>query len=98
MQQQAEGDLVLIAFYYLHQVGEYTITTRKKKKRKITHQFRVKDVSFFLRDKRCNPIAMPRDAVGNNILQAVVVTLHISNQKNGHARAYQGMCPSRGKR
>ena len=44
--RQATGDLVCIALYYLLRIGEYTTKTRQTKKTR-THQFRVKDVTFF---------------------------------------------------
>jgi hypothetical protein len=47
---KAVGDLSLIAFFFLLRIGEYTSKgTRNESKR--TVQFRIKDVTFFKRDK-----------------------------------------------
>ena len=89
-QQEATGDLVLIAFYYLLRVGEYTTKTRRGKKRgkrKRTRQFRVKDVTFFRYDEAGMLVALPRNATKADIMTADAATLRISNQKNGHAGA-----------
>ena len=86
-QQQATGDLVIIAFYYLLRVGEYTTKTRRKRKKKRTVQFRVKDVTFFLRDESGMLKSLPANASEEDIMRADAATLRISNQKNGHAGA-----------
>ena len=44
--QRSTGDLIVIAFYFILRVGEYTSGTRRKKKIR-TRQFREMDVSFF---------------------------------------------------
>jgi hypothetical protein len=83
---KAEGDLALIAFYYLLRVGEYTkikyIRTSKGKRRKATRtvQFRVKDVGFFADDCVINS----KTASLELLLQASSATLRIENQKNGN--------------
>ena len=47
---QAVADLTTIAFYYLLGIGEYTVNgTRNESKQ--THQFKLKDVTFFKKDK-----------------------------------------------
>ena len=43
---RAIGDLVLVAFYYLLRVGEYTIKGGRNNTKQ-TVQFRVQDVTFF---------------------------------------------------
>ena len=47
---RAIGDLVLVAFYFLLRVGEYTVK-RTKNWTKQTKQFCLKDVTFFKRDE-----------------------------------------------
>ena len=83
----ATGDLVCIAFYYLLRIGEYTTKTRRKKKTQ-THQFRVKDVTFFKygKDGKLQPLA--NNAKDKEVLNADAATLRISDQKNRHAGAY----------
>ncbi len=82
---KAEGDLALIAFYYLLRVGEYTKPkyhkTTKGKRRRATRtvQFRVKDVGFFADDTGIDSSTVLLDL----LLQASSVTLRIENQKNG---------------
>ena len=43
--QQAVGDLIVIAYYYLLRIGEYTAGNKRKKKTR-TRQFREKNVTF----------------------------------------------------
>ena len=47
------GDLILIAFYYLLRVGEYTNQwrTKRAKRTKQTVNFRLCDVAFFKKDE-----------------------------------------------
>lgn len=85
-QQQAVGDLVLIAFYYLLRVGEYT-TKKRRKMRTRTRQFRIKDVTFFKYNERGMLVALSRKASDADVMAADAATLRISNQKNGHAGA-----------
>ena len=47
--EQAIGDLILIAFYYLLRVGEYT-SKASRAHTKRTIQFKVEDVTFFRKD------------------------------------------------
>ena len=102
--RQATGDLVCVAFYYLLRVGEYTAKTRRKK-RKRTRQFWVKDVTFFVRCLLTGLMhPLPADATDEQILAADAATLRILNQKNGHKGACihhyaikdcQHLCPVR---
>ncbi len=85
-QEQATGDLVIIAFYYLLRVGEYT-TKRRRGNRTRTRQFRVKDVMFFKHDKHGVLKALPLNASIEDIMTGDAAMLQISNQKNGHAGA-----------
>ena len=81
----AIGDWILIAFYFLLRIGEYTMkATRNDTKQ--TVQFRMKDVAFFGKeDDRL--ILLPVDAPEEDIMKAVGATLRLSNQKNGHKNA-----------
>ena len=81
------GDWVLIAFYYLLRVGEYT-TKDARPDTKQTVQFRIKDVTFFYYDKQGRLRQLRRDASDEEILQAAGATLRLSNQKNG----WKGVC------
>ena len=81
--REATGNLVVIAFYYLLRVGEYTTKARQKKRTR-TRQFRALDVTFFVFVGRLL-MPLPWDASDKEILSADAATLRISNQKNGHA-------------
>ena len=50
-QDRAIGDLVLIAFYYLLRIGEYTVKGRQNETKQ-TVQFKLEDVSFFKKNTR----------------------------------------------
>ena len=79
---EVAGDWILIAFYYLLRVGEYT----EKSERGDTKQtvpFRMKDVTFFEFDDKKRLRQMPRNASDERIMQAAGCTLRLSNQKNG---------------
>ena len=73
---QAACDLCNIAFYYLLRVGEYTLTSSKKRKR--TVQFQLQNITL-----RKNGQAIPHTAPLHDLLQADEATLKITNQKNG---------------
>jgi hypothetical protein len=75
--RQATGDLILIAFFFLLRVGEYTVPTIKRRTR--TVQFRLRDVTFWKNHKR-----LPTTASDAELLAADAATLQIDNQKNGH--------------
>lgn len=51
VREKAVGDLALIAFYYLLQIGEYTIKGLSNDSKQ-TQQFKVADVVFFKRDNK----------------------------------------------
>ena len=84
---KAIGDLVLIAFYYLLRVGEYTIKGSRNNTKQ-TIQFRIQDVTFFKRDPVGRLRQLSRVATGNDILTADSATLKLDNQKNG----WKGVC------
>jgi hypothetical protein len=79
---QAVADLSLIAFYYLLQVGEYTIKGTRNKS-KWTVQFKLEDITFFGRNKMGQLWCLPRDAPFKLFLTAEGATLKLDNQKNG---------------
>lgn len=85
--QKAVGDLALIAFYYLLRIGEYTgKPTRNETKQ--TQQFKLRDVTFFKKDRFGRLRQLPRDAPAHLILSADSATLKLDNQKNG----WKGVC------
>ena len=95
----AVGQLVLIAFYFLLRIGEYTCKgTRNESKQ--TVQFRMKDITFF---KKLNGRLrqLPRNAQDQDIMLADGVTLKLDNQKSGwkgvcihqHANGNDYLCP-----
>ena len=91
---KAIGDLVLISFYYLLRIGEYTCKS-KRNNSKQTVQFKFEDVTFFLigtlhSDLSCLP-QMVSDLL---ITSANGTTLKLDNQKNGWNGAcdFQELC------
>ena len=84
---KAIGDLVLIAFYYLLRVGEYTIKSRRNSTKQ-TVQFRLQDVTFFKRDPAGRLRQLSRFACDRDIMTADGATLKLDNQKNG----WKGVC------
>ena len=85
--QRAIGDLVLIAFYFLLRVGEYT-TKSKRQNTKRTVQFKLEDITFFGHDKLGRLRQLPHNATPADILMAHSATMKIDNQKNG----WKGVC------
>jgi hypothetical protein len=86
-QHEAVGDMVLIAFYYLLQLGEYaTIGTRPGSKRTI--EYKLEDLTFFGYNNRGQICVIPHDAPEDVIASADSATLKLDNQKNGH----KGVC------
>ncbi len=71
---KAIGELVLIVFYFLVRVGEYTHHTNQRR----TQQFRLRDMKFFMADQQVLPAQL--EASRNRIN---LVSLTIENQKNG---------------
>ena len=85
--QKAVGDLCLVAFYYLLRVGEYTgKPTRNETKQ--TQQFKVRDVTFFKKDRSGRLRQLRRNAPAHLIMSADSATLKLDNQKNG----WKGVC------
>ena len=76
------GDWVLVAFYYLLRVGEYTQkNTRNNTKQTVA--FRLKDITFFKRDHRGRLKKLSKKATEAEVMNACAATLRLSNQKNG---------------
>jgi hypothetical protein len=73
--QQRTAQLMVIAYYFLLRVGEYT----KPSKQTRTVQFRIIDVIFWKNGFQINP----RIASLQTLTQCDSATLRISNQKNG---------------
>jgi len=78
---RAAADLTTAAFFYLLQVGEYTMP--KPNVRTQTVQFRVQDVTF----RRASGTIIPRASLLEQLLQAVSAILWLDNQKNGQSGA-----------
>ena len=82
----AVGDLIIIAFFFLLRIGEYTVKATKNNTKR-TVQFRMMDVVFFKKDRfgrlrQLSPKAPDRDIMNND-----GATLRLSDQKNGHKGA-----------
>jgi hypothetical protein len=84
---QAIGDLALISFYYLLQIGEYTVKG-KKNNMKQTVQFKLEDVKFFKKNKMGTLVCLPTNAPTSLVLTADSATLKLENQKN----RWKGIC------
>ena len=84
---QAIGDLVLIAFYYLLRIGEYTIKG-KRNNTKQTVQFKLEDIRFFKWNKLGILTCLPNEAPLSLLLTADSATLKLDNKKNG----WKGVC------
>jgi hypothetical protein len=74
--QQAVADLITVAFFFLLQVGEYTMPTGNRGTRRV--QFRCQDICLW----RFGQL-LDHTAPVEHLLQADGVTLHIDNKKNG---------------
>ena len=79
---RAVGDLVLVAFYFLLRIGEYTMKGARNESKQ-TVQYRMKDVLFFKKDKSGTLRQLSRFAHEDEIMSADNVTLRLDNQKNG---------------
>ena len=84
---RAIGDLVLIAFYYLLRVGEYTIKDNRNETKR-TVQFRIQDVTFFKRNRNGQLRQLRRTSNDSTLMKADSATLKLENQKNG----WKGVC------
>lgn len=87
LQNQAVGDLGLIAFYYLLRVGENTIKGSNNSTKQ-TVQFKVQDITFFQKDSSGTLRRLSRSAPDATIMSAHSATLKLDNQKNG----WKGVC------
>ena len=78
------GLLIIVAFYYLLRVGEYTSRLRNgQHETKKTINFRVCDVTFFKYDENGTLRLLPSDAKPEERLEADGATLRLMDQKNG---------------
>jgi hypothetical protein len=84
---KAIGDLALIAFYYLLQIGKYTVKG-KRNNTKQTVQFKLKEVKFFKKNKAGTLMCLPNNAPSILMMMADSATLKLVNQKNG----WKGAC------
>jgi hypothetical protein len=83
------ADWILIAFYYLLRIGEYTLKGLRNELKQ-TVQFRMRDVTFFKEDEVGALKQVSRRAPASVILAADASTLQLGNQKNG----WKGVCVS----
>jgi len=90
---QAVADLATIAFYYLLRIGEYTVKGQRNESKQ-TRQFKLKDVTFFKRDKRGRLRQLPRTAPAQHIMTADCATLKLDNQKTTNGTATTPSTPS----
>ena len=84
---RAVGDLVMVAFYYLLRIGEYTIKGSRNETKQ-TVQFKLEDVTFFKKNGDGKLRCLPRTAPDHLIMTADGATLKLDNQKNG----WKGVC------
>jgi hypothetical protein len=84
---RAIGNLTMIAFYYLLCIGEYT-TKGTQNKSKQMEEFKMRDITFFAKDKHGNLCCLSQDASVDLIAEADGATMKLDNQKNG----WKGVC------
>ena len=84
---RAVGDWALIAFYYLLWIGEYT-TKASRNHSKQTRQFKMEDVTFFIRREDGRIGKLPWNTSDKDIMMTCSATLKLDNQKNG----YKNVC------
>jgi hypothetical protein len=72
------GDLIVLAFFFLLRVGEYTKSSGERR----TVPLRRQDIRFW-QDTQL----VPHDAPPESLLTATGVTIHLENQKNGTRNA-----------
>ena len=87
-EDKATADLVMIAFYYLLRVGEYTAKGKGaqdwESRETQTQPFRLKDIAFFsLHSATKRLVRLPPSASDYEIMNASNATLKLGNQKNG---------------
>ena len=85
---KAVADLVMIAFYYLLRVGEYTAKGKGhqdwEESQTQTQPFRLKDIAFFSRHPSTDRLVrLSPNASDDEIMSASNATLKLGNQKNG---------------
>ena len=76
-QQDVTKSLVVLAFYFLLRVGEYTDS--RETRHKLTVALRRCDVKLWIGDRR-----LPIDAPWHTLETATGVSITLENQKNGH--------------
>jgi hypothetical protein len=81
------GDMILVAFYYLLRIGEYT-SKGKWNDTKQTVQFKFEDVTFFKKNRVGQLHCLPHGADNLLVSTADGATLKLDNQKNG----WKGVC------
>ena len=63
---KAVGDCAVITFYYLLQVGEYTVKNQRKKTKQRV-QFKLEDTMFFRQDSKGHLRQLPINALDEEI-------------------------------
>ena len=76
------GDLVLVAFYYLLRIGEYTVKGMRNSTKQMV-QFKLEDVNFFKKNRGGQLRCLPRSALDTLLLTADGAMLNLDNQKMG---------------
>jgi hypothetical protein len=75
---KADTDLTMIAFYYLLQVGEYTVKGSRNSTKQ-TVQFKYEDVTFFWKNARGQLQCLPQNAPDELIATTDGATLKLDN-------------------
>ena len=73
------ADLVVLAFFFLLRIGEYTHSPPPRDRKKRTVPLRRVDITLWQGE-----YMIPRDSPLESLLQADGISLHLANQKNGH--------------
>ena len=85
--QSTTGWLTMVSFFYLLQVGEYTMKASCNSTKQ-TVPFKMEDVTFFGKMASGQLRQLSRAATAHEILGASSATLKLDNQKNG----WKGLC------
>ena len=77
---QAVGDLILIAFYYLLRIGEYTVKS-KRSNTKQTVQFKLEDVTFYKKRNWDSFVASQKMRLTNSFCLPIAQPLSLTTRK-----------------
>jgi hypothetical protein len=80
--QRVTADLIITAYFFLLQIGEYTLTVAWKGQKKRTIPLQRQDITFWKHAR-----VIPPGTSLQTLLEANGVTIYLANQKNGKKNA-----------